>query len=72
MKPKVYTETSVISYLAARTSRDVIFAGRQAETHEWWENHRGRFELFVSVMVLDVAGRGDSLQSRRRLGISYT
>ena len=27
MKPKVYIETSVISYLTARASRDVVVAG---------------------------------------------
>jgi len=67
MKPSVYIETSVISYLAARPSRDIVVAGRQAETHDWWMKQRHRFELLASVVVLDEARRGDSDQSARRL-----
>lgn len=36
MKPKVYIETTVVSYLAARPSRDLIIASHQQITHEWW------------------------------------
>lgn len=72
MKPKVYVETSVISYLAARTSRDVIIAGRQAATHDWWENHRQRFEVFVSALVEQEIGRGNPEQSRARLEVVAT
>lgn len=37
MKAKVYIETSVISYLTARTSRDIIVtANQQQATQEWW------------------------------------
>lgn len=66
MKPRVYLETSVISYLAARPSRDVIIAGRQAATLDWWENHRSRFEVFVSALVELEITRGDPDQARRR------
>jgi len=48
MKQKVYLETSIISYLAARPSRDIIIAAHQELTNEWWENRRKRFDVFVS------------------------
>jgi len=60
MKPKVYIETSVISYLTSRPSRDLIVAGRQALTHDWWSEHRNRFELFISELVEEEMAQGDS------------
>jgi len=59
MKPKVYIETSVISYLTARPNRDVVVAARQAVTQDWWENHRNRFDLFISELVEEEMLRGD-------------
>ena len=40
MKPKVYIETTIISYLAARPNRDLIAARHQQVTHEWWQSAR--------------------------------
>ena len=59
-KKSVYLETSFISYLTARPSRDIITAGRQAITHEWWDNRRHDFDLFVSELVFMEARRGDA------------
>ena len=64
---KVYLETSVISYLTARPSRDLIVAAHQELTFEWWTQHRSRFNLFVSELVLQEARRGDPEMARRRL-----
>ena len=67
MKPKVYIESSVISYLASKPNRDVVIAARQAISHDWWENHRQRFELQISALVEEEISRGDELASKRRL-----
>ncbi len=67
MKTTVYVESSVISYLASRPSRDVVIAGRQAVSHEWWANHRQRFELRVSALVEEEIGRGDKAAAKSRL-----
>jgi len=65
----VYIETSVISYLTARPSRDVLAAAHQQITREWWDHHRGRFEVFISPLVLEECQRGDAEAAARRLAV---
>jgi hypothetical protein len=67
MKSKLYVETSVISYLAARPSRDLIVAAHQQITHEWWDNRRFEFDLYISQLVLTEAKFGDSGVASTRL-----
>ncbi|MEI6066887.1 MAG: type II toxin-antitoxin system VapC family toxin [Methylococcaceae bacterium] len=67
MKSTVYIESSVISYLTSRPNRDVVIAGRQAITIDWWENHRHRFELRISILVEEEIGRGDLSAAQQRL-----
>lgn len=69
MNARVYLETSVISYLTARPSRDVIVAGRQALTVEWWETRRSRFDLYVSALVVGEAEVGHAEAVQRRLAL---
>jgi len=66
-KPKVYIETSVISYLTARLSRDLIIAGHQQITQEWWELRKRDFDLYVSQLVIKEVSRGDEEASKKRL-----
>jgi predicted nucleic acid-binding protein len=68
-KPRVYLETSVISYLTARLSRDLVTVGRQELTREWWDGQRQHFELFVSEFVLEEVSSGDPDASRSRLDL---
>lgn len=60
-------ETSVLSYLTARSSRDLVAAARQRITAEWWERHAGRFALHVSEIVIREASMGDSAAAAARL-----
>ncbi len=69
IKSSLYLETSVVSYLAARPSRDTVMAGHQAVTHSWWTKHRRKFEIFISRLVWDEASRGDQSAVKRRLKI---
>ncbi len=69
MKPKVYLETTIVSYLAARPSRDLVVAAHQQITHDWWDGRRGMFDLFASQVAVDEAGEGDAQAARR--GMEY-
>ena len=69
MKPKVYIETSVISYLTAWPSRDLIIAANQQLTQEWWKSKRQEFELYVSQLVIQEAERGDKEAAQERLQV---
>jgi len=69
MKPRVYLEATIVSYLAARPTRDLIRAARQEITREWWDVRRNDFELYVSQIVVDEAGRGDPQAAGVRLGL---
>ena len=63
----VYVESSVISYLASRPSRDLVTAARQTITLEWWEQRRRQFEMYISTLVEEEISRGDSSAAKRRL-----
>ncbi|MCP4696806.1 MAG: type II toxin-antitoxin system VapC family toxin, partial [Gammaproteobacteria bacterium] len=69
MKPKIYVETSVISYLTGRMSRDLIVAGHQQITQEWWETRKPGFELYGSQLLIKEAGAGDKEASQKRLAV---
>jgi len=66
-KKVVYVETSVVSYLANRPSRDLIVAAHQALTREWWEHRSSFFKLCVSEIVLDEA----ELATRKLLPLGW-
>ena len=67
MKPKIYIENSIISYLTADPSLDIITAARQALTRQWWNEKRFDYELYISEFVLSEAGAGDPEMATRRL-----
>jgi len=63
----VYIETSIISYLTARPSSDLLGAAWQKITIDWWETRRDCFDLYTSDIVIEEAGKGDELAVARRL-----
>ena len=66
MKPTVYIETTIVSYLTAWPSREIIMAANQKVTREWWASQRGDFDLVVSQVVVDESSAGDSDAAQRR------
>ena len=67
MKPRVYVETSIVSYLTARPARDIVIAGRQQSTRDWWASAPRRFELLISELVREEAAAGDRDAAQSRL-----
>ncbi len=68
-KKTVYIETSIVSYLTARPSSNLLSAAWQKITIDWWETQKNRFDLFTSDVVIEEAGRGDDLLAARRLEV---
>ena len=66
MKAKVYLETTIVSYLTARPSRDVVMAAMIQQTNDWWTQQREKFDLFVAEPVFREAAKGDPEAARRR------
>ena len=67
MKPKVYIETTIPSYLVVRPSQDLLIAAHQQLTRDWWESRSPAFDLYVSEAVLQEAAAGDANPAKRRL-----
>jgi len=67
MNLKIYVETSIVSYLTARPSRDLIISAHQQITLEWWENRRANFDLYASQFVVQESSAGDAAMARKRL-----
>ena len=65
--PSVYIETTIISYLTAEPSRDLIVAAHQQITAEWWANVRAKVDCRISPFVVGEASRGDAVYAKKRL-----
>jgi predicted nucleic acid-binding protein len=68
MKPRVYIETTIPSYLTAWSSRDLIRAAHQQTTREWWDR-RAAFELVLSALVIEECEAGDPTAAAARLAV---
>jgi len=67
MKQSVYIETTVVSYLSAKLSRDIVVAAHQQITQEWWTNVRPKLNCFISPFVIQESQRGDNYLAKRRI-----
>ncbi|MCM2284845.1 MAG: type II toxin-antitoxin system VapC family toxin [Desulfobacula sp.] len=67
MKQKVYIETSIPRYLAARPSNDLRSMANQSTTIEWWESRRPKFDIYIPEFVVAESSQGDSEAVARRL-----
>lgn len=69
MTETVYIETSVIGYLTARSTKNLIIAGNIETTRDWWQNRRSEFALYISQVVVDEVAKGDTEIALKRLEI---
>ena len=72
MNERVYLETTLVSYLTARPSRDLIVAAHQHITRDWWDTRRVDYVLCVSQLVIQEAGDGDPRAAQERLDVLAT
>jgi hypothetical protein len=69
MSETVYIETSILGYLTARSTKNLILAANMEITKDWWEFRRNAFILYSSEAVLDEVAQGDSEIAAQRLEI---
>lgn len=69
MSETVYIETSILGYLTARPSRDIVVAANIEVTREWWETRRDVFQLYSSQAVVNETSQGDAAIAAQRLAI---
>jgi hypothetical protein len=66
VKKRIYIETSVISFLTARPSKDLVLTGHQASTHNFWKT-KDAYEVFISDMVIQECEKGDTDCAQSRI-----
>jgi hypothetical protein len=69
MSEAVYIETSILGYLTARPSRDVVVAASIEITREWWDTRRFDFQLYSSQAIVKETSQGDVEIASQRLAI---
>ena len=67
IKPSVYLESTVVSYLVARPSSNPVLAARQKASRQLWENYADRFEFVTSHIVHNEIRQGNAGAARQRL-----
>jgi hypothetical protein len=69
LRPRLYLETTIPSYLTARPSRDLQTARLQRITARWWNSWRTSFDIYISEHVWTEAAAGDAGAAQRRLDL---
>jgi hypothetical protein len=69
LKPKIYIETSIVSYLTSEPSNDIRVAANQQVTREWWNDKRFQYNLFISEFVVAEVSLGDQQEAKKRVTV---
>ena len=66
----IYIETSILSYLVAKPSNNLLSAARQKITYDWWDTERQKYKNYLSELVLAECSRGDITAAQNRLQVA--
>jgi len=66
LRPRLYLDTTIPSYLTARASRDLNVARYQIITTRWWNSWRTNFDIRISDYVWNEASEGNPEAAQRR------
>ena len=69
MTKTIYIETSIIGYLTARPSKNLIVAANAELTRDWWDNQRNSCTIYISPLVLQEVAKGDAEMVNKRLEV---
>lgn len=69
MKPLVYIESSVVSYLTSRASADPIKNAWQTVTTQWWNTRLDQVTACISPYVIEEVSAGDPTAAKQRIDI---
>ena len=68
-KYKLYLETTIPSYIAARPSRDIVVLAHQQITQDWWDNCKEGYEMYISQIVIEEIISGDPSVANERFSL---
>jgi hypothetical protein len=69
IKPSLYVESTIPSYITARDSNDVVKLAKQLQSRDFWEHERYKYDLCVSPFVTNECGKGDAEAAKKRLAL---
>lgn len=67
IKPSLYIESTIPSYLTARPSNNLTNQYRQFLTKKWWDTMHDDFSLYTSDYTIDECKEGHPDAAQRRL-----
>jgi hypothetical protein len=67
VKQRVHIESTIVSYYANRPSSNLVIAGRQQVTRDWWEDDGRKYDLFSSALVIQEISGGNVEAAQKRL-----
>ena len=69
MKPSLYVETTIPSFVVGGISPVLTTAGHQVVTQRWWEERRHDYRLHISSLVEDELAKGDACYAQQGIFI---